>query len=286
MKKWVVFAFILVILLSYGIPQLNVKSGGEGKVNIENGSLPSKDSQMITVSKEQMYQGDLLLVNADYALHQEGIRSDVVSLSDRSDLVKGFGLLDPSIQLSQSIVKSFGKMVAGAARDGVNHFLINSGYRDADKQDQLYRDMGHDYALPAYHSEHNLGVSLDIGSTEAKMEDAKEGKWLEQHAWEYGFILRYPKGKEEITGIKFEPWHFRYVGRAHSAIMYQQDLTLEQYLDELKKTKGLSITLDNQKYTVTYYPMVGDSVTVRVPKGEHYDISGNNYDGVIVTAYA
>jgi D-alanyl-D-alanine carboxypeptidase len=282
MRKWV-FAFILVILLSYGISQLNVKSVGEDKVHIENGSLQTKDSQMITVSKEQMYQGDLLLVNNDYALHPEGIRSDIVSLSKRQDLIQGYGVLDPSIQLSQSVAKSFGEMVEGAKKDGVEHFLISSGYRDADKQDQLYRDMGHDYALPAYHSEHNLGVSLDIGSTTAKMEEAEEGKWLKKHAWEYGFILRYPKGKEDITGIQYEPWHFRYVGQPHSAIMYKQDLTLEQYLDKLKETKGISITVDDQKYIVTYYPMVGDSATVQVPNGGQYDISGNNYDGVIVT---
>ncbi|MCM3627863.1 M15 family metallopeptidase [Paenibacillus glycanilyticus] len=285
MKKWV-FAFILVILLSYGISQLNVKSAGEDKVDIENGSLPSEDSQMITVSKEQMYQGDLLLVNTNYALHPAGVRKDIVSLSSRMDLVKGYGLLDPSIQLSQSVARSFGEMVEGAKRDGVEHFLISSGYRNAEKQDQLYRDMGHDYALPANHSEHNLGVSLDIGSSTAKMDDAEEGKWLKKHAWEYGFILRYPKGKEDITGIQYEPWHFRYVGKAHSAIMYEKDLTLEQYLDKLKETKAMSVTLDNQKYTVAYYPMVGDGATVRVPKGTHYEISGNNYDGVVVTVSA
>ncbi|GLX69928.1 M15 family metallopeptidase [Paenibacillus glycanilyticus] len=284
MRKWV-FAFILVILLSYGISQLNVKSAGEDKVNIENGSLPTEDSQVITVGKEQVHQGDLLLVNNDHALHPEGIRSDIVSLSDRQDLVQGFGLLDPAIQLSESVAKDFGEMVKGAKQDGVEHFLINSGYRDAAKQDQLYRDMGHDYALPAYHSEHNLGLSLDIGSTEAKMDDAEEGKWLKKHAWEYGFILRYPKGKEEITGIQYEPWHFRYVGKAHSAIMYHEDLTLEQYLDKLKMAKAMSIKTGGIQYTVAYYPMVGSSATVQVPKGQQYDISGNNYDGVIVTSY-
>lgn len=285
MKKWV-FAFILVILLSYGISQLHVKSGTVSSVNIENEKQPPEDSERIMVSKTQVYQGDLLLVNNEHALHPEGIRSDIVSLSNRLDLVKGFGLLDPSIKLSQSVAKSFSEMVEGAKKDGVEHFLINSGYRDADKQDQLYRDMGHDYALPAYHSEHNLGISLDIGSTVAKMDEAEEGKWLKKHAWEYGFVLRYPKGKEKITGIQYEPWHFRYVGKVHSAIMYEQDLTLEQYLDKLKETKALAVTLDGQKYTIAYYPMVGDSTTIQVPKGHQFDISGNNYDGVIVTSYA
>ena len=79
--------------------------------------------------------------------------------------------------------------------------------------------MGSDYALPAGYSEHNLGLSLDIGSTQKKMEKAPEGKWIEENVWKHGFVLRYPKNKSNITGIQYEPWHIRYVGLPHSAIM-------------------------------------------------------------------
>lgn len=85
------------------------------------------------------------------------------------------------------------KVVDAAEKDGVSHFLISSSYRDFDEQSELYQKMGSNYALPAGYSEHNLGLSLDVGSTQMKMEKAPEGKWIEQEVWKYGFVLRYPK---------------------------------------------------------------------------------------------
>jgi D-alanyl-D-alanine carboxypeptidase len=73
--------------------------------------------------------------------------------------------------------------------------MINSGYRDNKEQGQLYKDMGADYALPAGYSEHNLGLALDIGSTQPDMNQAPEGKWLTKNTWTYGFILLCPKDK-------------------------------------------------------------------------------------------
>ena len=80
-----------------------------------------------------------------------------------------------------------------------------------------------------------MGLALDITSDSfipllQGFADTEEGKWLEAHSHEYGFILRYPSGKEYITGIEYEPWHFRYVGTPHSEIMTFKGLTLEEYL--------------------------------------------------------
>ncbi|MBU5494611.1 D-alanyl-D-alanine carboxypeptidase family protein, partial [Enterococcus sp. S177_ASV_20] len=108
--------------------------------------------------------------------------------------------------------------------------IINSGYRDFDEQSVLYQEMGAEYALPAGYSEHNSGLSLDVGSSLTKMERAPEGKWIEENAWKYGFILRYPEDKTELTGIQYEPWHIRYVGLPHSAIMKEKNFVLEEYM--------------------------------------------------------
>ena len=145
-------------------------------------------------------------------------------------------------------------VVDAAGKDGVQHFLMNSGYRDFKEQSKLYKDMGSDYALPAGYSEHNLGLSLDVGSTQKKMEKAPEGKWIEENVWKHGFVLRYPKNKSNITGIQYEPWHIRYVGLPHSAIM--QKLTLEEYLEFLKEKK-ISTEVEGKKYTVSYYKVSG-----------------------------
>ena len=141
--------------------------------------------------------------------------------------------------------------------------------------------MGSNYALPAGYSEHNLGLSLDIGSTQKKMEKAPEGKWIEENVWKHGFVLRYPKNKSNITGIQYEPWHIRYVGLPHSAIM-QKEFHTRGIFRVLKEEKEISTEVEGKKYTVSYYK-VSENMKVNVPANKQYEISGNNMDGVIVT---
>jgi len=86
-------------------------------------------------------------------------------------------------------------------------------------------------------SEHQIGLALDITSDtyytlDEGFEDTAEGKWLAEHSHEYGFILRYPKGKEYVTSIGYEPWHFRYVGVEAATVIKENDLTLEEFWDE------------------------------------------------------
>ncbi len=104
--------------------------------------------------------------------------------------------------------------------------------------------MGADYALPAGYSEHNSGLSLDIGSGLTQMDRAPEGKWIEKNAWKYGFILRYPSDKTDVTGIQYEPWHIRYAGLPHSTIMQKMNLALEEYLDYLKEEESISASIE------------------------------------------
>ncbi|GFZ88998.1 D-Ala-D-Ala carboxypeptidase VanY [Paenibacillus marchantiophytorum] len=285
MKKWV-FWLVIVLLLGfetfYQQPD-EVNNNPIEVANVQtNEATPQKDDLPIKVGKDQIYQGNLVLINKEYPVHPAGMKSDVVNLFQHKELIKGFGLLDSSIRLSQNVVQAFSTMLAAADKDGINHFIINSGYRDNKEQSQLYKEMGADYALPAGYSEHNLGLALDIGSTQMEMNQAPEGKWLKKNAGIYGFILRYPKDKTDITGIQYEPWHFRYVGLPHSMIMQQKNLTLEQYLDFLKEQKTYSAKISGKSYTITYYP-ISKNTTIGVPKNRHYELSGNNIDGVIVT---
>ncbi|WP_249685837.1 D-alanyl-D-alanine carboxypeptidase family protein, partial [Bacillus velezensis] len=78
-------------------------------------------------------------------------------------------------------------------------------------------EMGSDFRSSAGYSEHRLGLTLDVGSTQKKMEKALEGKWIEENVWKHGLVLRYPKNKSHIIGIQDEPWHIRYVVVPHSA---------------------------------------------------------------------
>jgi D-alanyl-D-alanine carboxypeptidase len=93
-------------------------------------------------------------------------------------------------------------------------------------------------------SEHHTGLALDVLDTEwynqgnmldEAFGETEAGKWLAENVCHYGFVIRYEKGKEKITGINYEPWHIRYVGKENAEYMYQNKLVLEEYIDQLKK---------------------------------------------------
>lgn len=283
MKKWVFISFFMACTVCVGVyisplfqKEIDVKIVGKDEL------VKAANTEGKEITKEQIYKGDLLLVNRDYPVKKDSIRSDIINVNHNSELVRGYVIFDRNLRLSKDVVKKFLNVVDAAGKESVNHFLISSGYRDFQEQKQLYEKMGSDYALPAGYSEHNLGLSLDIGSTQKKMEKAPEGKWIEENVWKHGFVLRYPKNKSNITGIQYEPWHIRYVGLPHSAIMQKKNFTLEEYLEFLKEEKEVSTEVEGKKYTVSYYK-VSENTKVNVPANKQYEISGNNMDGVIVT---
>jgi zinc D-Ala-D-Ala carboxypeptidase len=282
LKKW---GFLLLVVLSMGITLVNRIEIFNNKVEIKH-FVPDykldESTHLVELREELVYQGNLLLVNNEYPVQEVSIKSDVINLLEHRELTEGYGLLESEIYLSEEVAYEFSEMINAAGKEGVRHFSINSGFRRFDEQNVLYQQMGSSLALPAGHSEHNLGLSLDVGSTQMKMSDAPEGKWIEQNAWKYGFILRYPKDKTHITGIQYEPWHIRYVGLPHSAIIEEKNFALEEYMDYLRKEKNLTVIVNGEEYTVTYYP-IEPSSTIKVPKNSKYEISGNNVDGVIVT---
>ncbi|NMD71488.1 VanY-A/VanY-F/VanY-M family D-Ala-D-Ala carboxypeptidase [Bacillus sp. DNRA2] len=290
MKRW----GFLFLLLCLGLTFVNLETFSEPNVKIQNDNQSEKtiteDGRLseninrVEITEDQIYQGDLLLVNNNYPVHQESIKSDIVNLSANSDLAQSYALLGSDIYLSADIAHKFKEMVESAKKEGLQYFAITSGFRDFDEQSVLYQNMGSAYALPPGYSEHNLGLSLDVGSTQMKMAVAPEGKWIEENAWKFGFVLRYPKDKAKITGIQYEPWHIRYVGLPHSAIMKEKNFSLEEYMDFLTEQKSISTTIDGDKYEITYYPLSEDT-TIQVPSNLPWEISGNNIDGVIVTVY-
>lgn len=120
--------------------------------------------------------------------------------------------------------------------------IVDSGYRSYNYQqvvlDALIKEKGDEafklVALPGA-SEHQTGLAIDFAYYENGIynddvkENDKEAIWLKNNAWKYGFILRYPKGKENVTGYNFEPWHFRFVGFKLAKYLFKNDLTLEEY---------------------------------------------------------
>lgn len=131
----------------------------------------------------------------------------------------------------------FDLLTAEAAKEGLNIWLA-SGFRSYDYQKQIYTNYVNSYgqstadtfsARPG-HSEHQTGLAIDVNSIDDTFAGTPEALWLEKHAHEFGFIIRYPKGKEHITGYKYEPWHLRYLGKSVASDVYNSGLTLEEYL--------------------------------------------------------
>ncbi|MCC3356769.1 M15 family metallopeptidase [Bacillus sp. REN16] len=245
---------------------------------------PVNKIKTMEIDNDQIFQGDLILVNSTFPIKRNSIKSDIVPLSSIEEIGKQFGASIDSITLSNEAGLAFSKMMESANKDGIVHFSVNSGFRDFEEQAKLYKEMGAAYALPPGYSEHNLGLSLDVGSTLMKMENAPEGKWMAENAWKYGFILRYPKDKTDITGIEYEPWHFRYVGLPHSVLMKEMDLVLEEYIEYLKQEKTLKTTIEEIEYFISYHP-VAETLEMVEPIFSQYEISGNNVNGIIVTRW-
>ena len=134
---------------------------------------------------------------------------------------------------------AFEKMASDAKRDGFNIIAVST-YRSYDYQDKLYngyvKDKGFYYADMASarkgHSEHQTGLAVDVSNNTLdydNFEDTKEFTWMINNSYKYGFILRYPKAKFHITGFKYEPWHYRYVGVDVAKYIHDNDITLEEY---------------------------------------------------------
>lgn len=137
--------------------------------------------------------------------------------------------------LTWECASAFERLRAGAAADGINIYL-SSGFRSYDYQAMLYNGYCAYYgqasadtfsARPG-HSEHQTGLAIDCNIINDSFRGTPEAIWLENHCHEYGFIIRYPYGKDYVTGYKYEPWHIRYIGDKATEI-YESGLTLEEY---------------------------------------------------------
>ena len=197
-------------------------------------SLPqSADGNPVTVSPD----GDnweLTLINLQYRL-PEDYKPTLQAAVEGS-----------SVQLDARVAPFYAEMYAAAKADGCT-LTPYSGYRTFARQQEnfdrkvaYYVSQGLSEAeataqtqtriLPAGASEHNMVFAMDIVSASADFISTKEFSWLTAHAHEYGFILRYPENKTEITGVMYEPWHWRFVGKEAAAEMQKSGQCLEEYL--------------------------------------------------------
>lgn len=247
----------------------------------------------ITLCKGNMDKGNLILVNEGHPLKGQVNKTQLTPASS----------LDPTVLMEWQAARMLEKARAhSGCRDEI---LAVSGYRSQAEQEAIYaealQEHGLDFtqkyvALPGC-SEHQTGLAVDLGENKGKIDflrpdfpyDGICGEFR-QVSVQYGFIERYPLGGEAITKIAHEPWHFRYVGYPHSALISEQEMTLEEYTEDLQQyvyqDKHLFWSRGRQTVEIFYVPLGhGKETLVEVPDTMPCQVSGNNAGGVVVTLW-
>lgn len=180
------------------------------------------------------------LVNKEYGLSEDYIPEDLVTVDVPTVLE------NPEVkQLREEAAKALKEMFTEAEKKDV-YLHARSGYRSYNTQVELFNNYAkkhgeeeaNRYSAKPGHSEHQTGLVMDVTSESVNLEleesfgETDEGIWLKEHAHEFGFIIRYPQDKEDITGYIYEPWHIRYLGVEVATAVYASGLTYEEYLYE------------------------------------------------------
>lgn len=210
----------------------------------QNTSEPTTDSN---TDKAAATDPDSMtvLVNKEFGLPEDYDPSDLVY----PDVPFLFKEKIEKRKMRAEAAAALEELFAGAKKDGI-YLAGVSAYRSNATQKSLFEryvkkdglEKAKTYSAEPGHSEHATGLAIDVsGSTgkcaaESCFGDTEEAKWLDQHATEYGFIIRYPEGKQSITGYKYEPWHLRYVGKEIAADIAERKITLEEYYDAVPVT--------------------------------------------------
>ena len=182
--------------------------------------------------KADISKGNLLLTNKFYSIDATYNSDDMVKVSNQYSYGE-------NQMVTKETFDAFLNMFNEAKKNGLT-LIINSSYRSYEDQEKTYNyyknNNGEIYAdkiaARAGFSEHQTGMAIDIqtyGSTAKTFEEFDEFKWLSENAYKYGFILRYPKGKEYLTGYEYESWHYRYVGVEAATYIHDNDITFDEY---------------------------------------------------------
>lgn len=299
-----VWSSVLVILFIRGIAK-NIGQEGKGENIFSNlkqeevmNSVDSLEGYKIIKTREELDEGNLILVNDENPIRDYS-DEELVNIWDYLQGICKVKSTD--MRLEKNTVVALREMIIDFKKEvGENDLTIISGYRDFDTQEKLHYQSLEELELSDEifvarpdRSEHHTGMAVDFGicysdGTCAEYDGTGVYKWINENCYKYGFIMRYDEDKKDLTGIGYEPWHFRYVGKVHAQVMYELNLCLEEYIEFIKGythyvSPGQGITENTKNYSVYYISCVGDLTYIPLPISKTYSISGNNKDGFIVT---
>ena len=271
------------------------------------------DCQKVTLNKNAMYSGSLILVNSANSMQIEptDTLANIYANRGKSDAGENtYGLKGSEMELDKTTLDALNAMMKKYYNTlGNSYVLVTDAYRDAETQTDIFEnalqqygaDKVGQYALKTNCSDYRTGMAvyfkyLTDGKTYLLSDEKAEGaeQFFNNNAATYGFIQRYPDNKTSFTGIAkdVQPYQYRYVGVPHARVIKEGGYCLEEYIAGIKnytEENRLKIEDGGHVYHVFYVaaPANANEVTVRIPKtvyeAENYSISGNNVDGFIVT---
>lgn len=248
------------------------------------------EGRQITLAADGVDQGSLILINQAHSY--DFPTGDPKLQSVYENRTSAYSVSDMDVQLEQETLQHLNAMMDDFVQEtGLSGMQVFSGYRDKADQDARYEKGSTSFKGGAsdYHSGRSFNLKINFGDGTSDYYNAEkypEYSWIAEHAAEYGFIVRYPEGKESQTGEDSRTYTFRYVGVPHAAYITEHKLSLEEYIDKLHSysaSNPLEITAGEKTYRVFYVSIGGtNDVDVTIP-GSTYTASGDNISGYIVT---
>ncbi len=259
----------------------------------------------ITVTKGDVQRGNLILINSTNEYNFDAVTTVVenpvpVTIPDSDDgsyWVKSnlYETLTPeALTAIDALLTDF---CAATSKNDVMILDTSRSYEEQQnvlnaKIQQLGEQEGRKIATQPGFSEHHSSLALDLtlfdGTSRHEYDGTGDYSWITGNCYKYGFVIRYPQSKTAVTGITYEPWHLRYVGKEHAFYMTKNNLCLEEYITLLSTlpvdSARLNFTTDTgEQYTVYSAEVTGDSCTIKVPKKGQYTLSGDNQCRIIVS---
>lgn len=273
-NTFLVVAIPLLMLIAYFAVNpdrwyLLTAGSGRQEITVKRAKGAMEELALSDMQADGNFQFDqsLLLINTEYMLADDFVAETAE-------------YKDSGVDMNVCILEAYGALSAAVKAETGDKLYVSSGIRDRKHQQELYEKDPETATIPGA-SEHETGLCLDVyvafysGDGFLKSE---AGQFVNSHCDEYGFIIRYPSYGEKKTGIRFEPWHIRYVGFPHSEIIYNNGLTLEEYIFSLEE----GVCYEAGGYLITRQRPVDGKVYV--PTGcDSYVVSPDNTGCYIIT---
>ena len=299
---------ILIVLLCLNSCDLSENNNEESSTTAANTEMTTEDSTITDTTEASaadsstaavtqvifpdggIGEGNLVVINSTYAYTFPETEEDLLTVHDNQN--SSYSVSDWEVCLETETLNQLNAMMSAYETEtGYSNMEVYSGYRTEDEQETLYENGSSSFAggNSDYHSGRtfNLKIKFTDGSSDYyNAEKYPDYSWIAENAASYGFVVRYPADKENITGEESRSYTFRYVGVPHAVYMSEQNLCLEEYvalLQDYTQDAPLQITVDDSIYFVFYVSESEATGGITLEDADSYTVSGDNIGGYIIS---